>query len=375
MNCPYCSSTNTAVFLEMKTPNFLAAYEKKHANLIKPFPFEASLCLDCLLGFNSKPLPNEELDLIYDNYKYINPNRGIGTTKYEGMKRLLRKALGPSEYIVDIGCSDGYLLSYLYDHGYRNLEGIDPSPVPLSPGYNIKMRREYFGENTRFDKKVDSFLLIHVWEHFPTPLRVLEMMRSHLDAEGEVVMEFPNFSGFCHQHLLYYNKYFLRRLCIDQDISIEHYEEERDAIRLIMKFGEKKTTPDFHKSEKEAFRQSVFKIRDKSQTAKKSLISFIQSRQNSPIIWWGSGSVSVIALSQIPEEILRTANITVVDSDTTRKGLFLPGFQGQIQYADETLRGSHIETLVIATSFRKEILEKIASLGCTVGSEYQIEYI
>jgi len=30
---------------------------------------------------------------------------------------------------------------------------------------------------------------------------------------------------------------------------------------------------------------------------------------------------------------------------------------------------------VIATSFRKEILEKIASLGCTVGSEYQIEYI
>ncbi len=375
MKCPYCSSTNTRVFLEMEMPNFLTAYDKKNEHLVKTFPFEASLCLDCLLGFNSKPLPKEELDLIYDNYKYINPNKGIGFSKYQRIKQLLTKFLNHDDYIVDIGCSDGVLLSYLYDRGYRNLEGIDPSPVPLGADYKIKMRKEYFGEDTRFERLVDSFLLVHVWKHFTTPLKILEIMKSKLSAKGRIIIEVPNFSGFYHHHLLYYNKYFIHQLTENTDISMEFLEEDSDVIRLVLKFGERKPFLGFTEEEKGAFCKGVFDIANKSKTSKESFISFLEEKRSQQIIWWGSGSASIIALNQIPNELLQSLDIAIVDSDITRKGLFVPGFKKEIRYSDEELKNKHIEVLVIASSFRKEILEKVKSLGCSVGSEYLIEYV
>ena len=127
MQCPYCGSFKVPAFFQTDMPNILAACPKSMLGEVRLFPIEIRLCEDCLLGFNSTPLSDDELDFIYTNYLYISPSSGIGKSKYDGMIETLLRVVRPDERVLEIGCSEGYLLHALQKNQYKSLQGIEPS--------------------------------------------------------------------------------------------------------------------------------------------------------------------------------------------------------------------------------------------------------
>ena len=76
-SCPYCGTLECTPILRMTMPTLLSACKPEEVERSHLFPFEASLCPSCGLGFNSKPLDDETLEAIYRNYRYIRPGKGV----------------------------------------------------------------------------------------------------------------------------------------------------------------------------------------------------------------------------------------------------------------------------------------------------------
>ena len=74
--CPYCKNNDTKVYYSIELPIYAWPLPPGESNFM--VPVEISLCTDCWYAFNSKPLSEELLKLIYDNYVYISPSSGIG---------------------------------------------------------------------------------------------------------------------------------------------------------------------------------------------------------------------------------------------------------------------------------------------------------
>ena len=72
--CPFCQNNNTLKYFYSMMPNILSACPENLMKNTKVYPFQARLCLDCCLGFNSSKLEKNKLQYIYDNYITISPS-------------------------------------------------------------------------------------------------------------------------------------------------------------------------------------------------------------------------------------------------------------------------------------------------------------
>lgn len=179
MICPYCGNEKLKKFYSMNMPIFLSVISagQKFCEVER---FEASLCLRCGLAFNSNPLSQSKLDAIYRNYRYIQPHKGIGVSKYHGFASFVQDYVPKTAHLVEIGSADGYLLDLLFSKGYSCIEGFEPSQEFLSSKNKNKIRNEFFGEDTSFSSQVDAFMLMHVLEHFFSPQDILRHMQKQV---------------------------------------------------------------------------------------------------------------------------------------------------------------------------------------------------
>jgi SAM-dependent methyltransferase len=353
MKCPYCGSESTKVYYRANMPLVLSACSEKMLDKSIRKVIEVSICESCLLGFNSCRLTQEELKEIYDNYLYISPMNGIGETKYISMINTLRKYFSKNDKILEIGCSEGYLLKKLRDFGYKNLSGVEPGPqadVAKKVGFNII--KEYFDEEN-IKEKYDGFYLMHVFEHFPNPFVTLAAMKNLLNDNGKIIIEVPNFQGYHHQHLFFYNLYFMDKLCKDNELKIIEYSIEKDALRVVIV---KKENIRFNEINymfnKEGFIKSLDMYYQDFNNKVKKVNEIVKN--NKDIYWWGAGSSSVIYLNQIEKNLDYKSNIIVVDGDKNKEGLYIPGVNLKVN-SFAILENKEISTLVVASSFYEEI--------------------
>lgn len=359
MKCPYCGSENTQVFYRTNMPYILSACSEEFALKSKQSKFEASVCKECLLGFNTSKLTNEELKLIYDNYYYISPTDGIGVSKYEGMIKTLEKYYSLSDNIMEIGCSDGYLLKVLKDKGFNNLVGIEPGPQAVeAKKIGVKIINAYF-EQSVINSKYDGFYLMHVFEHFENPFKILKLMGKLLNDDGKIIIEVPNFDGYHHQHLFFYNIHFMNKLCRKSSLKIIDFIIEKGALRVvIVKNDNLKYNSISYNFNKIEFLSHLFNYFNKFKENIDNLNNILTKYEK--IYWWGSGSSSVIYLNQIDSKFLN--KITVVDGDKNKVNLFIPGTNFKVSSKD-ILKDKDIEMLVIASEFYNEIDNTIETLN------------
>lgn len=107
---------------------------------------------------------------------------------------ILRKhGLKPESRILDVGCGGGYLLSILWQHGFRNLAGSDPfveSDIEFRPDAWIrKQALEAAGSGW------DFILFNHSLEHMPEQVSVLSAARRLLASQGTCIVRIPLVSG------------------------------------------------------------------------------------------------------------------------------------------------------------------------------------
>ncbi len=346
----------------MQMPTILSACTAEEASRSRDYEFEASLCLDCGLGYNSRPLPTEVLEDIYRNYHYIRPQKGIGVSKYEEMLKCLGKHTRKDQHLVEIGSSDGYLVDSLATAGYANLEGIEPSKESSLADNQHLIRNEFFDENTRFDKPVDAFFLMHVLEHFQSPRQIVSLMKRHLSENGKIIFEVPNFGGFHHQHLLFFSRPFVYQMAAKTGFSVIEIDDTQAVLRAVLKKSE--ASPDSSQEFSPEIVENLLVMAKKAGRnqimIRQEVEDFLKKMVNKRVYWWGTGSTSILTLANIDRNLLTNLDLIVIDGDIERKGLCIPIFDlenTRIYHPTEiTSEFKKDDALVIASSFSKEII-------------------
>lgn len=367
MECPYCKSRDTFSYYKAQMPNILAACPENMHTAVRLLPIEARLCRNCGLGFNSSKLSNEDLNFIYDNYCYISPLHGIGCSKYEGMIATLNKYSAFPDKIVEIGCSEGYLLSKLKEAGYTHLIGIEPGPqANTAESLGLTIIRDYYTENTFLTNDIDVFFLMHVFEHFEDPFTILDTMIAKLAADGKIIIEVPNFEGYHHQHLFYYTIPFFARLGHDKKLKIVEIIEDLGSLRVVfVRDTDTSYAPYVPTETIDNVIERARKIQSHFRRNIDELESVLRQNAGKTLYWWGAGSASTILLNQIDRNLLDTVHIVVVDGDANKVGNYIPGVHFRINSID-VLKIHPVDTLVIASSFFREITEVIRNNSISV---------
>lgn len=366
MKCPYCKNPDTMTYFNIeRLPNISSACPKEFIDKIELLPFEAKLCMNCYLGFNSTRLSEEKLQFIYDNYLYISPTHGIGHTKYNGILHIIKKYCGKGERVIDVGCSEGYLLHQLKLDGYQKLMGIEPGPqADIATSLGIDTFKGYFTGDTFVSASIDCFLLMHVFEHFSDPFSILSTMKKQLSPLGKIIIEVPYFSGYYHQHLFFYNLNFLKLLCSEINLKIVETDIEGAILRIVVthmkniQYEEALIAEGYEEILKlasmqyESFKNSVVKLEDLLQKYKL-------------VYWWGAGSSSTIFLNQIDKAVLEKVDLTIVDGDKDKWGMFIPGLNFKVN-PFTIMKGKAVDCLIIASSFYNEISDTLIDNNISV---------
>ena len=362
--CPYCQSNNTKTYYSVNLPIFTWPLSLGEKNFIAPV--EISLCIDCWYAFNSKPLSDELLKQIYDNYVYISPSAGIGYSLRSEFIQMVKDNTKKEDHIVEIGSSDGYLLKQLYDCGYRNLEGIDPNPR-VNETYLVRITKGYFTQDTSFEFEVDVFLLEHVFEHLEKPWEALGDLACKLKKNGKILMEFPGYCyGMHHQHLSFFTLPFLQTIAIQNRLSIlPVYHKE--VTRIIF---EKNSNPAPFLSgfqlerEKERILFNINRVTEEYNKMKSKLDNFLRESAGEKIFWWGTGSWATIMFCSIDKNILSSLDLEIIDSDATRTSLIFTPANKEVKLAEKSLSGKKIKNIVLGSQFTSEMRKKLEEWNC-----------
>lgn len=365
MACPVCNGNNTFEYYRVENmPIFLFAVDRKYADEVKAHTFIARLCRNCLLGFNASPLDLSELSQIYEEYDYISPMFGIGREKSKNISKTVIKHCNIEDKIVEIGCYDGYLLYTLKEKGYKNLLGIEPSKaadIAVEKGINVI--KDFFSEKINIPFKVDCFILSHVFEHLPSPIQTLKVLKSFLSEKGKIIIEVPYMDGYHHQHLYFFSIGSVKRLCdivglSIADAEIDTYFEQGPVIRVVITHSKNEpynnpfhieTLEEIEKMAYEKFNAYKIKIQKL-----KNIIS-----KNKRIYWWGAGSSSVIFLNALKDYLNEVnAEVIVIDGDPNKWGKCIPSIGLEVRSYKE-FSDKELSMVIIASQFYREIINTL----------------
>jgi SAM-dependent methyltransferase len=95
--------------------------------------------------------------------------------------------------ILDVGCGDGVLFSFLSQFG--DVQGIDPDPAVVSPDSAHRHRIELRGFDESFlpGRRYDLILMLDVLEHLEDPVRAVRHAASLLAGDGRLLVTVPAF--------------------------------------------------------------------------------------------------------------------------------------------------------------------------------------
>ena len=370
LHCPYCNSKNIRSFLDVKSLSYdCGCVTEAELKKIREVDLIVSLCLNCGLGFNSNPPSAEDRLFLYETFSPVIAQQANYVRKplYDGIFSLLTRYLNKEDKIVEIGCSDGYLLQLLRDAGYRNCIGIEPGPhckEAISKGLNVI--NSYFEADTFIGRDVDAFYLLHVFEHFPDPFSILKSMKMQLMPTGKIIIEVPYFCHFIPQHLYYYNVLFFTNLTTNLNLKIVELQIAESkfligsVLRIVLTHATEKNIEYPFSESPEVLASFALKQGKMYSMRYQDLRDFITHAGNNDLYWWGAGGVSAPALYAVSHELFNCNSVNVIDSSPMKWGLWMPGTVFQVQPIT-SIAGKKIKHLVIASDYYLEILETIKS--------------
>ena len=208
VSCPACDSEDTQEFYYLKKPKDIGLH----------------YCNKCYLIYKSKDSENMIINVNEGDYyslkkigskvndRYIKHFNRRAKDHYAHIESYLPK--NSNKCALDIGCGAGLFIAHLKSKGWQ-VNGIEPDPLMYNHAKNV-MGLDV--EQTTFDvwkqdKKYGLIYLSHVLDDLPNINQVIEKITEHLEPNGILFIEVPNFSwsfrmNFEKKEDLYINKYF-----------------------------------------------------------------------------------------------------------------------------------------------------------------------
>lgn len=199
--CGVCGSTTSKLlfrqtFLEMSSGSLLQGYD-------------VAVCAECGFGFADHIPDQADFDAHYrDMSKYEYQDQGGQETEYDLARfRAMADTIGaflPGYHsrLLDVGCATGRLLALFKEKGYRNVVGLDPSPVCAQAAQRLYGIRVVTGAITEIaqvlaaDPPFDCAILSGVLEHICDIEQALRQIRDLLVKGGLVFIEVPDATDF-----------------------------------------------------------------------------------------------------------------------------------------------------------------------------------
>ena len=160
-------------------------------------------CKTCHTGFTIPKPSKRDLDKLYSSNIYRNPKgqrfKNIFQKMFDYFNFLKAHKLdllfNKKSNILDIGCGDGEILSFLKQKGH-NVIGTEYKIKKSSIGVNNKKIPIYSNEKAfNSKKKYDLIILTHVLPHLTNANKIIRKIKISLKNTGIVYISMPNFSS------------------------------------------------------------------------------------------------------------------------------------------------------------------------------------
>ncbi len=388
LNCRFCNEPVTNIFVDLGISPLSNAFLKKEMlnGVEKKFPLCVYVCDNCFLV----QLPEfEKPENIFKNYAYFSSYSSTWLEHAENYVNMIIKKFNFNEKstVIEIASNDGYLLQFFKKKNIPIL-GIEPAVnvAKVAKEKGIPTITKFFGVNTANELKKEnklSDLIIgnNVLAHVPNLNDFVKGLKILLKSTGIITLEFPHilqlieknqFDTIYHEHFSYLSLSTVKQIFEFHNIIIFDVEEiptHGGSLRIYAKhkinknFEIKNSVNDLLEKEKEFGLLNLsfyLEFSRKVELVKKELIEFFNNtKQNGKkIVCYGAAAKGNTLLNYCG---IGKENIEyVVDINSYKQGLYLPGSHLHIKKPEEIKKDKPDFILILPWNIKEEIMKDMS---------------
>ncbi|MBW3562896.1 MAG: class I SAM-dependent methyltransferase [Actinobacteria bacterium] len=380
--CRSCGEPGLRTFLSLgKHPLPDALVDPAHLDDPEPhFPLDVAFCESCSLVQLLGEVPPEML--FVDNYLYFSSfsDRLLAHARDHALGLIRSRDLGPDSLVVELASNDGYLLRNFVDAGVPVL-GIDPAPdqARAARAVGVPTLEEFFGVElaerlVAEGRRADVIIANNVMAHIPDLNGFVAGMATLLDDDGVITVENPyvrdliehgEFDTIYHEHFYYHSctgvdalvrrhGLYLNDVEYFPDLHggtlrwhIGKHEDPTDTVRTYLDDERDRGMTGFgyyadFAERVESIRRDLLELLDGIKADGNTIAAYGAAAKGSTLInYVGIG----------PERV-----DFVVDRNTHKHGLRMPGMHLPILPTDALLEHQPDHVLILAWNFADEII-------------------
>jgi SAM-dependent methyltransferase len=348
------------------------------------YPLDVAFCPECSLVQILEEVPPAEL--FVDNYLYFSSfsDSLVAHAREHALGLVESQRLGPDSLVVEVASNDGYLLRNFVELGIPVL-GIDPAPAQAdaAEAAGVPTLRAFFGPalagRLREDgKRADVVVANNVMAHTPDLNGFVEGLAILLADDGIATIENTwvrdlierrEFDTMYHEHFSYFSCHAVERLMARHGLflnRVEHFPElQGGSLRWTVGPVEQQdeSVPAYLAEEKAAgllqhdlydsFVADVERVRGQ-------LLGLLRTlrAEGRTIAAYGAAAKGSTLLNYCG--IGRDLVDFVVDRNSYKQGLFMPGVHLPIRAPEALLEEQADVLLLLAWNYRDEIVAQQA---------------
>ena len=137
--------------------------------------------------------------LAHEKINELSREKGLKSIRVENFNKLLKsiKALGKKTgNLLDVGCAHGWFIEAAEKQGFKVL-GIEPdvNVYNATAQRGLPVRNGFFPQVLSSSEKFDVIVFNDVFEHIPDVADILNKCRSHLNPDGQLILNLPSSTG------------------------------------------------------------------------------------------------------------------------------------------------------------------------------------